>query len=69
MKKTIRFTALLLCAVTLVISTALRQEPPAAHSSDNEYYTYLLGLGFPASYAEKLTELHLLHPAWTEPLW
>lgn len=70
MKKTIRFTALLLCAVTLVISTALPSGAAGSpHSSDNEYYTYLLGLGFPASYAEKLTELHLLHPAWTfEPL-
>ena len=29
-----------------------------------EYYQSLLNIGFPASYAQALTELHLLHPDW-----
>lgn len=29
-----------------------------------EYYNDLLEIGFPADYAEELTELHLLHPNW-----
>ena len=33
------------------------------------YYNGLLAQGFPESYAEELTELHLLHPTWSfEPL-
>ena len=28
------------------------------------YYQSLLEAGFPADYAEPLTELHLLHPSW-----
>ncbi|MGI6167915.1 MAG: N-acetylglucosaminidase [Eubacteriales bacterium] len=70
MKKFLRLAVLLLCAIlagsSAVCSEALSGSPD---TGDSEYYTYLIGLGFPASYAEKLTELHLLHPTWTiEPL-
>ncbi|HOA84841.1 MAG TPA: hypothetical protein PKN17_02300 [Bacillota bacterium] len=70
MKKSMRLAALLLCAIlagsSAVCSGALSGSPD---NGGSDYYTYLIGLGFPASYAEKLTDLHLLHPAWTfEPL-
>ncbi|MBO7360900.1 MAG: hypothetical protein J6V48_07195 [Clostridia bacterium] len=36
---------------------------------DPEYTAYLVGIGFPEDYAEKLSVLHVMHPVWTfEPL-
>ncbi len=64
MKKKLRPLALILAASVL---TAAFVFPASAREDD--YYTYLTDLGFPADYAEKLAELHILHPNWSfEPL-
>ncbi len=64
MKKKLRPLALVLAASVL---TAAFIFPASAREDD--YYTYLTGLGFPSDYAEKLAELHILHPNWSfEPL-
>ncbi len=65
MKKILRCIAILLCTATLLVPSAF----PVSAVSGNDYYTYLISLGFPDAYAEKLAELHILHPNWTfEPL-
>ncbi len=68
MKITTRLLMLIL-GVSLLCSTLTL--PIAAESAEtvDPYTQSLIDKGFPASYAEKLTELHYLHPTWEfEPL-
>ncbi len=68
MKKLTRFLTLILGASLLCSGLVL---PIAAESAEDvdPYTQSLIDKGFPASYAEKLTELHYLHPTWEfEPL-
>ena len=64
-----RVAGLLVCV--LLIGTLTASIPFSVSSSEISftgeaavYYQSLLEAGFPADYAEPLTELHLLHPAW-----
>lgn len=66
---TVLLTALLvvLLPVSLIFGTS-GSEPPFTGAALT-YYNQLKDKGFPADYAEALTRLHLLHPAWEfEPL-
>ncbi len=48
---------------TSLLCTGLMM-PTAAQGSTDPYTQSLIDKGFPASYAEKLTALHALHPTW-----
>ncbi|MBE6697459.1 MAG: hypothetical protein E7581_02945 [Ruminococcaceae bacterium] len=59
-------TLLLICAL---LCSALCFFASAAPDQDDAYTQSLIDKGFPTSYAERLTELHMLHPTWEfEPL-
>ncbi len=61
MKPAKKFLAFILTAATLLSCI------PFINVSAGEYDTYyqsLIDAGFPASYATKLTKLHLIHPNW-----
>ena len=57
-----RLLSLLLC---LLIVCGAFYFPATAASSDGEYRDYLISIGFPEDYADKLTDLHILHPEWS----
>lgn len=68
MKKHKRILILLLCVALIVcgayIPYCARKDMRYFEGAALEYYNGLLTIGFPADYAEELTELHLLHPNW-----
>lgn len=61
MKKFKRMLSLVMGVLFLVGAFCF---PTNAASADAEYKEKLISLGFPSDYAEKLTELHALHPEW-----
>ena len=63
------FKRILLTSLGLSLLCAGLAFPTSAAQTTDPYTQSLLDKGFPLSYAEKLTALHALHPAWEfEPL-
>lgn len=56
-------------AILLLLSSLLLVQVQGSEQffsgAAEDYYNELLAAGFPASYAQRLTELHLLHPTWS----
>lgn len=77
-QKTKRLIAIILCLLTLcsmvlfagwLLRFQVAPEEPYFEGEAHLFYFSLLEKGFPHDYAKELTELHLLHPAWSfEPL-
>ena len=53
-------------AIILTVATLLAVIPFTSVSAGEYqlYYQHMLNIGFPAAYAEKLTNLHMIHPDW-----
>lgn len=65
-KNAIRFISICLTLALLIGITITVSGTPRYFSGDAElYYNALISKGFPESYADLLTELHLLHPNWS----
>lgn len=61
--------ALLIAAVSVTLILGISGSEPPFTGEALTYYESLKQAGFPADYAERLTRLHLLYPAWEfEPL-
>ncbi len=66
-KKKLLWTSLailLTVAVILSLSILIFGNSQPFSGKIAEYYEHLIDIGFPESYAEELTKLHLLHPTW-----
>jgi len=61
MNKFKRWLSLALSALFLLGALCF---PTTASSPDDSYRAHLISLGFPADYADALTELHVIHPEW-----
>ena len=61
MKLSRKLLAIVLCVATLF---AVIPFTSVAAGEYQLYYQHMLNIGFPAAYAEKLTNLHMIHPDW-----